>query len=255
MWLPKKLTLVNFISHLKTEFEFKQNATTMIQGVNLDDDCQESNGSGKSGIIEGTVFGITGDSFRKVRAVDLIYNGADESLVSIELFNTISNKTLTIIRNIKKRGSSEVKVFIDNIEQVKSSVNEYNKFILELLDISKEDLMNYFVVSKEKYQSFLLTTDSKKKEIISRFSNSNLIDGVDKLIEKDLKEFETAINNLQNNFSKIEGEVSVYKEQLENQQGKSQFEQNKKNQIDSMVKNISELNNDIKILLKIKKTL
>jgi len=234
MWLPKKIKLNNFISHKNSEFVFKQNATTMIQGINLDDDSQESNGSGKSAVIEATIFAITGDSFRKVRAIELISNNESETNLEIELYNTVSSQTLLIKRNIKRRGGSEVKVFINGNEVVQSSVNEYNKYILDLLDISKEDLMNYFVVSKEKYQSFLLSTDSKKKEIISRFSNSNLIDGVDKIIEKDVKEYDDAISELNNLTSKIDGQVEVYNEQINNQQNKTEFENNKKEQIDKI---------------------
>ncbi|HNQ19907.1 MAG TPA: hypothetical protein PKI46_02470 [Bacteroidales bacterium] len=234
MWLPKKIKLNNFISHKNSEFVFKQNATTMIQGINLDDDSQESNGSGKSAVIEATIFAITGDSFRKVRAIELISNNESETNLEIELYNTVSSQTLLIKRNIKRRGGSEVKVFINGNEVVQSSVNEYNKYILDLLDISKEDLMNYFVVSKEKYQSFLLSTDSKKKEIISRFSNSNLIDGVDKIIEKDVKEYDDAISELNNLTSKIDGQVEVYNEQINNQQNKTEFENNKKQQIDKI---------------------
>lgn len=234
MWLPKKIKLNNFISHKNSEFVFKQNATTMIQGINLDDDSQESNGSGKSAVIEATIFAITGDSFRKVRAIELISNNESETNLEIELYNTVSNQTLLVKRNIKRRGGSEVKVFINGSEVVQSSVNEYNKYILDLLDISKEDLMNYFVVSKEKYQSFLLSTDSKKKEIISRFSNSNLIDGVDKIIEKDVKEYDDAITELNNLTSKLDGQIEVYNEQINNQQNKTEFENNKKQQIDKI---------------------
>lgn len=245
MWVPKTLKITNFISHLKSEFTFNTGQSVLIQGINEDDDCQESNGSGKSAIIEGTIFALTGDSFRKVRTVDLIMNDKDFLETTIYLENTLSNDQLIIMRSTPRNKSTTVEVYLNGEQKVLSSVNEYNKFILEILDISKEDLMNYFIVSKEKYQSFLLTTDSKKKEIISRFSNSNLIDGVDKIVESDVNILNSDIQKSELRKSKLEGQIEVYQEQLSNQNTKENFENDKKRRIDLINDKIESLLNNI----------
>lgn len=224
MWLPKNLILKNFISHLDSSFEFKAGKAIMIQGINSDDDSQESNGSGKSAIIEGTIFSLTGDSFRKVRAVDLIMNDEQTASTEITLENSISKQLMVISRELDRKKGSVVTVTLNGEQKVLPSVNDYNKFVLEALDISKEDLMNYFVVSKEKYQSFLLAGDTKKKEIIARFSNSNMIDGIDKIVEKDATVFTDQIQKLELKKSKLEGQIEIHKEQLENQSTQEDFD-------------------------------
>lgn len=245
MWTPSILQLKNFISHLDSTFEFNQGLTTLIQGENQEDECQNSNGSGKSAIIEGTIFVLTGDFFRDVNTVDLIANGEKDALVSISLHNTITNQTLDISRTISTKSSSIVTIHLNKIPKVLSSVNEYDKFILETLDISKDDLMSYFIVSKERYKSFLLASDTKKKEIISRFSNSNLIDNIDDFIKQDSQTIIDTINQLNIQRSKSSGQIEVHQENIENLETEEQFHSKNKNLVQEIENEIQEIIEEI----------
>ncbi len=55
-------------------------------------------------------------------------------------------------------------------EAVQPSVDAYNRYILDKLGITREELFNTFILSKHKYQDFLSASDTQKKEIINRFS-------------------------------------------------------------------------------------
>lgn len=217
MWQPIKINLKRFISHEESEYIFKNGVAEIISGINLDDDGQESNGSGKSAIIEAIIFALTGDSFRKVKAIDLIMNDEDSADISMELINNVIGKKLVIVRKLERKKSSTVKVFINDIEKTDlPTVNDYNKFIIDLIGISRDDLMNYFVVSKDRYVSFFNSSDTKKKEIISRFSGANLIDTVDTYIDTDVKDIDKKMSEVNNNISKLDGQIEVYEEQLLN---------------------------------------
>lgn len=241
MWIPSILKLKNFISHLDSTFEFNKGQTTLIQGENQEDECQDSNGSGKSAIIEGTIFVLTGDFFRDVDTTDLISNGEKEAIISISLHNSITNQTLEISRTISRKSSSTVSIQLNSTPKVLSSVNEYNRFILETLDISKDDLMSYFIVSKERYKSFLLASDTKKKEIISRFSNSNLIDNIDDFIKQDTQTIIDAINQLNLQKSKLLGQIEVHQENIENLETEETFKTKTQNSILEIENKIQEL--------------
>lgn len=232
MWYLSKLKIEKFISHLNSEYEFVNGRAVLIVGENLDDDSQSSNGSGKSAIIEAIFFALTGDSFRKVRAVDLIMNGEKESRVILMMNNTQTKQTVVIERMLFQKRSSQITIEINGKEKTDiPNVNEYDKFILSLLDISKEDLMNYFIVSKEKYSSFLNASDSKKKEIISRFSGASLIKDVDDEIEKDEKVLADEISKLSLQESRMQGKIEVLEEQLINVISKKDFEKKRKERI------------------------
>lgn len=246
MWHPRKLKIEKFISHLSSEYEFQNGKAVLIVGENKDDDSQSSNGSGKSAVIEAIIFALTGDSFRKVRAIDLIMNGEKNANVFFSMENSQSKQVVEIARVLDLKKSSTVEVIINGkLKTDLPTVNDVNKFIIDLLDISKEDLINYFIVSKEKYQSFLNASDTKKKEIISRFSGANLVANVDTEIEKDEKNINQELSNIETKKSKVEGQIEAYEEQLSNLETKDTFEQLKTDKIAELNQKKTDTNKEI----------
>lgn len=232
MWIPRKLKIEKFLSHEKSEFIFHQGQATMIYGLNEDDEGQESNGSGKSAIIEGIAVALTADPFRKVNMADMIMNGEDSCEIIFELINTIDDLVMKIERKFyrSKNKPSEIHLWLDGDEIKLSSVDEKNKYILELLDVPKEDLINYFIVSKDKYTSFFHTGDVKKKEIIARFSGANILSGVEKLVSRDIDLIDSEVIELDKKKSNLYGKIDVYSDQLDELE-KIDFEEEKKSTI------------------------
>jgi len=249
MWVPKKLQITNFISHKDTTFEFLNGKVLLIQGENLDDDFQDSNGSGKSAIIEAVAFNFTGDLIRKdVRVPEMILEGENELSTEFYLENKSTNQTLLIKRSYKLKKSQQVELFVNDEQIKKSGVNEYNKEILNILGISRDDLINYFIISKEKYQSFLLSTDSKKKETISRFSNSNLIEGVDILVNTDIEIIDAKIQTVNNEKQLLQGSLIAYEEQLDSVMTKAEFIENQARRIKTIEAQIKSHTERLEIL-------
>lgn len=75
----KEVRAINFLTYENLEYKFVDKHL-MIQGLNLTDDKQKSNGSGKSSIQAIIEFCITGDNSRGVRDIELIRFGCKESL-------------------------------------------------------------------------------------------------------------------------------------------------------------------------------
>ena len=191
MFSPRKLALTNLLSHKKTEYEFVDGVAILIVGENLDDDGQESNGSGKSALIEALSIAFTGGSFRKVKDADMIHYGEEEAQVDMTLVNPILNEEFRILRTLytNKNKSSTLECFIDGEKQTKAfpTVNKGNTWILSKLGISREDLINYFIVSKSKSVSFFGQSDTEKKAIVSRFSGTDPLLPLKGEIAADLK--------------------------------------------------------------------
>ena len=91
--------------------------------------------------------------------------------------------SFTILRRILRKGGSTVECLIEREgkavttdEAICPGIDAYNKYILEKLGITKDELYNNFLLSRHKYQDFLSSSDKDKKEIINRFSNASLVD-------------------------------------------------------------------------------
>lgn len=187
MWVPKYARCVNLFSHTDTTFVFIAGKMVMLLGVNKDDKGSNSNGSGKSGIIEAVTLAVTGDVYRGVGKDDFISYGEPYTIVEFELENPLLNKIMYIRRKIFANTKASTLELLINGEKPKTvptatsggvDVKLGNKEIFTLLGISKDDFLNYYVIGQGNNNSFFTSNDTKQKEIISRFSNFTQIDAL-----------------------------------------------------------------------------
>lgn len=218
MYIPVKIELINFLSFTHQIFEFRQGRAVLIVGNNLDDKGQKGNGSGKSSINEGISLAITGSSIRDVKARELVRDEQESGKVSFFLKNTKTNEIFEIHREVfqKETKSSTCSLFENDVEVTTcSDINAYNKYILNKIGISKEDFYNFFLITKEQYTPFLSIGDTKKKEIINRFSGADKVDKVDQFIDLDSKAKQTEIDTVNTSLASNQGKQILLLEQID----------------------------------------
>lgn len=222
MWKLANIHAENLCAFKELDYTLEQGVTTLVFGNNLDNDSQKSNGSGKSALIETIAIGIGGTPLRKIKNEEIINDAADECFIRLEFLNDSSTEVFVIERKISRKSASVVKCSIirdgrpvETDEAVRSSVSEYDKYILEKLGINKDELYNNFVLSKHKFQDFLSCSDKDKKEIINRFSNGILVDKAIEKLEEDMVPLQNELNEANLNVANIDGRVSMLQEQIE----------------------------------------
>ena len=116
----------------------QQGVTTLIFGDNRDNDSQQSNGAGKSALLECIAIGITGSPLRKIRSEEIINDAAEECRINLHLTNDASNEELIVARCIPRKGTSTVActlrrggMKVETDEAVQPSVDAYNRYILD----------------------------------------------------------------------------------------------------------------------------
>lgn len=193
MWKIRYIECDNFISFRHAELSIPQNICSLIYGINNDNQQQRNNGTGKSSIIEAIAFVLTGEPLRAVDKVEEIINDhSDSANVFVELENDYDSTCFTIERKIDRKAAQSIEChkYNDKDEEIElnktmqPTVLDYNRYILEEIGLTKEDIYSNFILSNNKYKSFFDASDKAKKAMINRFSGA---DAVDKAIEK-LKE-------------------------------------------------------------------
>lgn len=223
MWKLTKIEINNIVSFQEAVFEVKQGVATLIFGRNEDNSAQPNNGSGKSSLIEAISFALTGEPLRKVKSVEEIINDmADSASVEIVLVNDFNHTTFTISRTISRRAAQIIECHkydhmnleIELDKTVQPSVADYNRFILDEIGLTKEEIYNNFILCDNRYESFFDCSDKSKKEIINRFSNGLLVDAgmarilVDKMpLEDELAAAQSEVININGSISAIEQEL------------------------------------------------
>lgn len=221
MWTLKNIQAKNLCAFKQVEYNIQQQRTTLIFGNNLDNDSQASNGSGKSALIEAIAIALTGGPLRKVNADEIINDAENEAVISVVLTNSVLGEQMTINRCLSRKQPQTIQVIrqtgpLDtDCEDVKqASVADYNKYILDTIGLTKEDIYANFILSKHKYTSFLSSSDKDKKEIINRFSNGILVDESLSILAEDMIPLQEKVKSAEGSVATASGKVSAINEQI-----------------------------------------
>ena len=221
MWKLKSIEAENLCAFRSLAYTLQQGVTTLIFGNNKDNDSQQSNGAGKSALLECMAVGLTGSPLRKIRTEEIINDAAEQCRITLHLANDASNEELIIARSIPRKGASTVacKLYrggelVTTDEAVQHSVDAYNKYILEKLGITREELLNNFILSKYRYEDFLSSSDKEKKEIINRFSNGILVDEAIARVEEDIEPLSSEQQKIDLELAGIDGRIEMLQEQI-----------------------------------------
>ena len=256
MWRITKVKIKNFRSFLDEDYEFLQDKTTLIFGLHRKAAFSNSNGTGKSSFMKSIEFALLGVVSRTLPKEEYVHNGEKECSVTLWMSNAATKTDLIIKRSLfrSKSKPGRVVVFV-NGEENKQLINEVeaNKFIERMLQIEKEDLLNYFIVGQSTQMSFLRTTDARQKEIIANFANINVLDPVLLEIKNYIEQYESDVALLRDKQRKAEGKSELLQEQIEQlleepeednlemELEYRQFESEQKHRLENARKNLAEV--------------
>ncbi len=223
MWKLLSINAKNLCAFKEMSYNPLQNHTTLIFGNNMDNDSQGSNGSGKSAMLEAIAIGLTGEPLRKIKMEEIINDAENEACVSIVLTNEAKGVQMTINRRLSRKSPQDIQILMQigpydtDVEEVKqATVADYNKYVLEQIGLSKDDIYANFILSKNKYTSFLSCSDREKKEIINRFSNGNLVDESIAALQEDMKPIEEELSQATTDVAVVNGKIDALKQEINN---------------------------------------
>lgn len=168
----RRLYMRNFLAVGDEPVEILFSATggiTLIRGNNQDVSGKSSNGSGKSTIIEGIFFGLTGATLRKLNGPSIIHNAAaNECRVEIEYDDV---KIVRILKRQAKTVKSSLEYYVANQPLHVPSVPETNKMIDAKRGINFETLSNILIFGQHNIISFLDAGEPEKRDVVENLVN------------------------------------------------------------------------------------
>ena len=231
MWNPEKIEMRNLFAHKNSTYEFKNNSCTVIFGKNETDRGLENNGAGKTTLFEAICIALTNESLRNIKKENFINRDEDECRIVFQLYNPVMKMRLRISRQFF-RGNKAAKIEIWENEKLNKqivSVNEANKYVLDLIGISREDLLRYFIISQDNRYTFFTASDSEKKEIMNRITSADMINPVIEELDLRFKYENAKYKDIENEIGKLSDKRELLLEQREeviaNDNSESELEQ------------------------------
>lgn len=217
MWNPEKIEMYNLFAHKESIYEFKQNKCVMIFGSNQTDRNLENNGAGKTTLFEAICIALTNESLRAIKKDSFINRDEEDCRIVFHLYNPVLKMKLRISRQFF-RGNKSAKIEIwenDKLNKQVVSVNEANKRVLELIGISREDLLRYFIISQDNRYTFFTASDSEKKEIMNRITSADMINPVIEELDLRYKEKNAEYKEIDDEIGKLSDKKELLVEQRE----------------------------------------
>lgn len=222
MWKLTNIHAENLCAFRELDYTPIQGVATLVFGNNMDNESQKSNGSGKSALIETIAIGINGSPLRKIKNEEIINDMSDECSIKLTFDNDSCTERFIVERKLSRKSASSVKCsivrdgkLVETDEAVRSSVSEYDKYILEKLGITKDELYNNFILSKHKFQDFLSCSDKDKKEIINRFSNGVIVDKAIEKLSEDMAPIQSDLSQAALTVANFDGRIEMLNEQIQ----------------------------------------
>lgn len=221
MWTLVKIQGTNIAAFKEFEYVLTPGVTTLVFGNNMDNDSQGSNGSGKSALLEAISIATTGETLRKVKMDEIINDDSEEATVKATYHNSLTGEDFIVERLFSRKNPQQISCRIQkngdevNTDETKQpGVSEYNKYILDKIGLTKDDIFNNYILSKHKFHNFLSSPDKDKKDIINRFSNAVIVDEAIEELERDLSPAQQKLQSAELEISRIDGSISAIEEQI-----------------------------------------
>lgn len=213
----RRLFIRNFLSVGNTPVEIifpETNGITLVTGVNLDTGSANdqlplfaqdgnSNGSGKSLIIEALLFALYGKTLRKIKKDEHYINRKAEGdcIVELEFDNAKIIRKFTLNKKGKKK-DGEVEFYLNGERQGSdASVTHTKELIQNYIQVTFDAMCNILVFGQHNILSFPEATEPEKREIVENLMNLREYNLYEEKAKKATKELESKIKLLAESHS------------------------------------------------------
>ena len=181
--------------------------TVFIQGENRDEPMAESNGSGKSNLLEALTFALFGKVSKKLRYLDDVINlDSEEALVQVGF--TLNDEYYSIKRNRSKSKTNEIHIFHrvkeEDLEEIPDSDNTEKQLYIEKLIGLSYNSYSHTVMFCQRFTAFPELKAPQRAAVLSEISGANVYLKAAEMAKERVTNLKTAIADKERNKAQTE---------------------------------------------------
>jgi len=162
----KTMKVENFLSFGKAEFDFENAGLTFVEGENRDDDSANSNGSGKSAMIDALVWCLYGTTLRGYENDEVIHRKVGEDCMVMVVVEDDHGEYGICRARRHSRWKNSLTLSTNGADASGSSNTETQLIVEKLLGCSKRTFLSSVVFGQDRGYRFSSLTDKDQKEIL-----------------------------------------------------------------------------------------
>ncbi|AHJ87523.1 putative recombination related exonuclease [Bacillus phage Bp8p-C] len=212
-----KLEAENFLSFKKFELDLDNRGIILIEGKNSTNEKFQSNGAGKSSLLEPIIYALYDTTSKNIRADEVINRHVGKNTkVALEGYK---GDDLYRIERYRKHSKHKNKVllFCNGDDITGKSTSDTNETIEKLVGIDHRTFINSIMFSQgEGAGKFAIATDKEKKEILENLLNLNIYSQAQQVAKSKVTAKDSEIATQRSVIEKLEwelGQVDVLEEQ------------------------------------------
>lgn len=240
------LEVKNFLSWEKASVSFDGSGLTLISGANQDTTTANSNGSGKSSLLEAMVWALYDTTFREVSNKDsVVRKGADSCRSTVRFLIGEDKFEVTRERN---KGKGIITVLKNDTDISRGSANAVNSQIVSILGIPYEVFSMITLFGSSNPNRFTSLGDADRKKFLGTVFNL----GIYEVLRSKVKEISSSCQKSklfsESKVQTIKETISSITLKLEEEKTLSvKREEWRKEKIKELEKEIKKIENGVKV--------
>lgn len=241
----KSLEIQNFMAIRTAKIELDNQGLVLIKGDNQDNPNFQSNGAGKSTIIEAMVYALYGRTIRGLKGDDIVNNvaKANTKVVLDVIDDDGSEYRITRYRKHKENKNS-VFLFCNGKDITPKSEADFTKRIIDLLQTDFMTLTSSIVYSAESFK-FTQATDAELKSAFDVMLDLKVYSDCQEEVKTELRELTSKRSSLDSKLRILDNKKSVLEESKQNVEELSEkFDSDNLDKIESIKEKIEEIEDE-----------
>lgn len=246
-----RLELSNFLSIQKLSLDLEDRGLVLIKGNNLDNSDYDSNGSGKSSIIEGIDWTLYGKTVRGIKGDEVVHDKVGKNCMGKISLEDDDGSRYEFVRYRKhKTHKNAFLIYKDGQDITPRSEEQATKLVEKILQMDNKTFVNTILYSSQAFK-FTSMTDRELKEAFDVILDLEVFNGCQEIAKERMSSMDKKFSTIQNQIESAKQSINQRRQDIKNaEEAEKDWEEEWKQKVKKIKSDIKEAKAELELEVK-----